>query len=59
MKKYILIWAAAGLFFSGMAIGAANPFNPSGTFGQSYMVLYDASGNQLGTNANPVVTQCQ
>lgn len=59
MKRLILPTLGAVLFSAGLAIGAANPFNPSGTFAQSYMVLYDSLGNALGTNANPLVTTCQ
>lgn len=59
MKRLILPTLGAVLFSAGLAIGAANSFNPSGTFGQTYAVLYDMTGVQLGTNANPLITTCQ
>lgn len=54
MKKlYIGLVLTLG---AGLAFAAANPFNPSGTFGQTYAVLMDqTTGQQFGTSGHPLI----
>jgi hypothetical protein len=59
MKRSTIVLAFGLVFVAGLALGAANPFNPTGSFGQSYFVIVDpATGNPVNVVNGALQTVC-
>lgn len=59
MKRTYWLLLCGICALSGAAIGAANPFNPSGTFSQSYLVVVDpATGNPVNVVNGALSASC-